>query len=93
MGINNSTLTSSELINLRVMVADSADPTLRGRVGIVRDETRNMLIVESERRLVSVPKEGASFIFDLPEGQSVRVEGSRLRFRPEDRVKRGLTKW
>ncbi len=93
MGINNSTLTSSELINLRVTVAGSTDPTLKGRVGIVRDETRNILIVESEGRLVSLPKEGSSFIFDLPEGQSVRVEGARLRFRPEDRVKRGLTKW
>jgi len=93
MAISPVNLPSHELISLKVRVSGSPDPTTRGLGGIVKDETRNTLRVESRGRLLTLPKIGSSFTFDLPEGQSALVEGSTLRFRPEDRVRRGLIKW
>ncbi len=93
MTITNLNLASHELISLPVEISNSPDPTLRGRLGIVRDETRNTLLVETAGRLVRVPKAGSSFTFTLSEGNSAVMEGSRIRFRPEDRVRRGLARW
>ena len=93
MPITSSNLASHELVSLPVMVSSSPDPSQRGLVGIVRDETRNIILVEAKGRLLGIPKIGSSFTFHLSTGESANVEGSRLRFRPEDRVKRGLPKW
>ncbi len=78
---------------MQIIVKASPDPGLTGLIGIVRDETRNTLLVEARNRLVKVPKADTQFIANLPTGETVAVEGPLLRHRPEDRVKKGLTKW
>ncbi len=93
MAITPVNLRSHELIGLKVRVSCSPDPTTRGLGGIVKDETRNTIRVEALGRLLTIPKIGLSFTFELPEGRPALVEGSTLGFRPEDRVRRGLTKW
>ena len=93
MSITPKNLLSHEWIGLQVSVKFSPDPSVTGLVGIIRDETRNTLILEARRRLVSVPKFNAQFIATLPTGETVPVDGRLLRHRPEDRVKKGLTKW
>ncbi len=83
-------LARHELIGLRVLVRRSPDPSLRGREGTVVDETRNTLVIEplgGGRRLI-VAKAGSAFLFTPPSAVGVELEGNRIRFRPEDRVKR-----
>ncbi len=93
MTITDYNLAAHELIGLTVTVSRSSDPTKKGLTGNVRNETRNTITVEIQDRLLCIPKIGSSLLFHLPTGKSVAVEGSRLRLRPEDRVKRGLTHW
>jgi len=79
-------LRKHELIGLGVLVTDAPDASLVGLRGIVRDETRNTLVVETARGEKRVPKHKAAFTFDVQGG--VRVEGDDLLFRPEDRIKK-----
>ncbi|MEK6851007.1 MAG: ribonuclease P protein subunit [Candidatus Thermoplasmatota archaeon] len=79
-------LRKGELIGLSVVVSGSTDPSLVGLRGVVTDETKNMLTVDTEKGERRVPKHGTSFKFEVQGG--VRVEGDELLFRPEDRIKR-----
>ena len=93
MTLTPSNIIAHELIGLRVTVSSSTDPTKIGMTGIIRDETRNTLTVQIRDRLLCIPKTGSSLTFELPDSQSVTVEGSGLGFRPEDRIKRRIRQW
>ena len=93
MPITPQNILSHEWISLQVTINTSPDPGLTSLTGIVRDETRNTLLIESRNHLVTVPKLNIQFIATLPTGEAVHVEGPLLRHRPEDRVKKGLAKW
>jgi ribonuclease P protein subunit POP4 len=93
MPITPQNILAHEWIGLQVTVNASPDPGLKGVTGIVRDETRNTLVIEARDHLVRVPKANSRFIASLPTGEEVPVEGPLLKHRPEDRVKKGLTKW
>lgn len=84
-------LARGELIGLPVEVLESTDPTLVGVRGLVVDETLNTFLVEREPdgRPVHVAKANSVFSF-LEEGgdEPVRIPGDRIRFRPEDRIKK-----
>jgi ribonuclease P protein subunit POP4 len=78
-----------ELIGLPVRVAESTDPTLVGVEGVVVDETLNTFLVQREDgRQVHVAKSNNTFDFLDDGGEPVRIPGDRIRFRPEDRIKR-----
>ncbi|MFQ5987114.1 MAG: ribonuclease P protein component 1 [Thermoplasmata archaeon] len=79
-------LVNHELIGLDVEVVDATDPNQCGIRGRVVDETRNTLLLEAGGRELRIPKAGATFRFAVGEG--LTVAGSRLRYRPEDRVKK-----
>lgn len=93
MPITPLNILAHEWIGLQVIVKVSPDPGLSGLMGIVRDETRNTIVIESRNRLVSVPKANTRLVANLPTGETVEVSGPLLRHRPEDRVKKGLAKW
>ena len=52
----------------------------------------NTFTIETDGKLLQVQKQKTTFRAELPTG-NVEVDGSLLRFRPEDRVKKGLRKW
>jgi len=79
-------LRKHELIGLSVVVSGATDPSLVGLLGVVTDETRNTITVETPKGEKRVAKHGASFTFDVQGG--VRVAGDDLLFRPEDRIKK-----
>jgi ribonuclease P protein subunit POP4 len=82
-------IVQQELIGLRAEVEDSSNRDMRGLCGIVVDETRNMLVIESEeRKEKSIPKGGSTFVFMVNRGVQVRVKGDMLVSRPEDRIKK-----
>ncbi len=90
--ITSQNITAHEWIGLRVKITKSTDPTIQGLEGIVRDETMNTFTIEAHGKLLQVQKQKTIFRAELP-SEKVEVDGSLLRFRPEDRVKKGLRKW
>ena len=90
--ITSRNITAHEWIGLKVKIAKSTDPSLRGLEGVIRDETMNTFTIEANGKLRQVQKQKTTFRAQLPT-ENVEVDGSLLRFRPEDRVKKGLRKW
>ena len=90
--ITPQNITAHEWIGLKVKIARSPDPTLQDLEGIVRDETMNTFTIEANEKLRQIQKQKTIFRAQLPT-EKVEVDGSLLRFRPEDRVKKGLRNW
>jgi ribonuclease P protein subunit POP4 len=75
-----------ELIGLMARVSESTNPSMTGLSGKIVDETRNLLIIETERGEKCIPKNNVSLIFALSNGSKVRVNGSILVSQPENRI-------
>lgn len=89
MKITSRNIINHELIGLDVELSECANAQLNGLKGTVVDETMNMLLVECRGGAVKkIPKASCSFIFTLPDNAKVKVKGSLLVARPEDRVKK-----
>jgi len=91
-------LVRHELIGLEVEVAESTNTDAVGIRGRVINETRNMLFVEvtsgkHKGKEKGFAKEQCTFLFTLPAGGKVRIEGRLLVSRPEDRIKKKFRKW
>lgn len=74
------------------MINDSNTSNI-GISGRVVDETRNTLIIDEGLEERRIAKRCAVFLFKLPDGTQIEVEGSYLIGRPEDRVKRRTRRW
>jgi len=92
MPITPQNLVRHELIGLKVRIAKSTDPTQK-IAGIVVDETYNTFKIETKGEEKTIPKKNSIFIFTLPNGMRVEVEGKILISRPEDRIKKKFDKW
>lgn len=82
-----------ELIGLNVRIPRAKNPRLTGLRGKVIDETRNMLTLSNKEGRFRVPKDVATFRFELPNGTLVDVDGSRLVATPENRLKTRVRRW
>jgi ribonuclease P protein subunit POP4 len=82
-----------ELIGLNVKIVRSPNRSLRGKTGLVINESKNMLTVSKKGRKVLIPKSVATFRFKLADGQIVEVDGRRLVGRPESRLKTKIRRW
>jgi ribonuclease P protein subunit POP4 len=86
MKLTPQNLIYHELIGLRVSVADSTNPYQKGISGRVVDETKNTLIIETERGERRIPKKYTTFHFHTEEF-TLSVCGSLLLSQPENRIK------
>jgi ribonuclease P protein subunit POP4 len=109
MSISPSNIVRHELIGLDVTVERSTSKSLEGLKGMVVDESYGTLSVEvaeeerkgrgkkavkEEKRTVKViPKGNSIFIFAIPNGVKVQVDGQLLVGRPEDRIKKKFGRW
>jgi ribonuclease P protein subunit POP4 len=93
MPLTTQNLLSHEWIGLRVTVEQNTDVRTTGLAGRVVDETRNMLTIEAKKRTLRIAKINSVFYVTLPTGETLRVNGNDLRYRPEDRIKKGLNRW
>jgi len=83
-----------ELIGLEAEVAASTSQDSVGIRGKVVDESRNTLSIETAGgKTRTLVKEQCTFLFSLPSGERVKVDGKLLVARPEDRVKKRHRKW
>ncbi|HJW96885.1 MAG TPA: ribonuclease P protein component 1 [archaeon] len=86
-------LVMHELIGLEVKLVVCSNKQLEGLSGTVTDESRNMLTIETPKGEKSLAKEDCTFSFHIPSGEWVKVDGSLLVARPEDRIKKRLRRW
>jgi ribonuclease P protein subunit POP4 len=76
----------AEWIGKRVHILAATNPTLVGLAGIVIDETKNLVVLETEKGIKRVPKKGTTFSIVLNEGSQV-VSGDDILAAPEERIK------
>ncbi len=84
--ITKKNILSHELIGLKAGVAQSSDENKKKVSGMVVDETKNIIFIEAGNVVKQVPKKEAVFEFLLGD-EKVLVDGKKILFRPEDRVK------
>ena len=81
-----------ELIGLAVEIIDSTHKGFVGIKGIVIDETRNIITIDTGDVEKKIPKADVTFLFTLPHGEQVSIEGKVIVARPEDRIKKKFKK-
>jgi len=91
--ISPKNLIRHELIGLTIEVIDSTNKFQVGIKGLVVDETKNVLTIETEKGIKKIQKKGTTFIFKIPSGKKVKVNGNKIAVRPEERVKLKVKKW
>jgi len=93
--LNPESLARHELIGLEVRVVTSSNPSQIGLKAQVVDETRNTFLLETKAKVLRLAKRNTSLIFTLPDGQNVRVCGSILISKPENRISKRMqrTRW
>jgi len=94
MALTAETIVRHELVGLDVSVVSASNPDLLDLDGTVVTETTRTLGIESDDRVVHVPKDSATFEWALPSGQQVRTAGEELVARPARRTETaGDSKW
>ncbi|OGI11935.1 hypothetical protein A3K64_00485 [Candidatus Micrarchaeota archaeon RBG_16_36_9] len=82
-----------ELIGLKAEVAKSTNRFHVGIKGMVVDETKNLLVIETEDGIKKIQKKGTEFIFTISDNKKVKVNGAVIAKRPEERLKLKVKKW
>ena len=90
--ITSKNLVHHEFIGLNVHVTSESDSSLK-LIGTIIDETKNTIKIEDKNKNEKlVPKKGSIFVFELPNGEKIEVNGKILSIRPEDRIKKRFKK-
>ncbi|MHB1867332.1 MAG: ribonuclease P protein subunit [Nitrososphaerales archaeon] len=77
------------LIGKEIKVVSALDKSLISKCGLVVNETKNMLIVQSlNGNLIRLPKSVVTLnIYSAIDKKSLMIEGSKLIGTPDDRIK------
>ena len=90
--ITSKNLVHHEFIGLKVHATSKKNKSLDIK-GTIIDETKNTIKIErSDNVEKMIPKEGTLFVFELPNGEKVEIDGNILSIRPEDRIKKRFKK-
>jgi len=84
---DKKTLAREELIGLNVTIRECKDPSRIGQSGIILDETKNTFLIKIKDQKKKIAKETAIFEFEYG-GKKITLDGSKIAFRPEDRIKK-----
>ena len=91
--ITSKNLVHHEFIGLKVHATSKKNKSLNLN-GTIIDETKNTIKIEGvDNTEKMIPKDGTLFVFELPNGEKVEIDGNILSIRPEDRIKKGLKKY
>ena len=88
MKITHENVLAHELIGQSVRIVDSRDPSLKSVTGKIIYETKNVLIINSDRNTIKVPKNIVKLSLRLSDGNDCMINGSDLVGRSEDRIQR-----
>ena len=90
--ITSKNLVHHEFIGLNVHVKGINNKSLDLK-GTVIDETKNTIKIERfDNNEKIIPKKGSLFIFEIPNGDKIEINGNILSIRPEDRIKKRFKK-
>jgi ribonuclease P protein subunit POP4 len=76
-----------ELIGRRVTVLECTDPSWVNQSGVIIDETQYTFLIEIGKKKKRIAKQTATFAFEYHDKKTI-VKGTRLVYRPEDRIKK-----
>lgn len=85
MIVNN--IAKDELIGRQVKIYRCKDPKWVNISGKIIDETKNTFLLEIGNEKKRIAKEIAIFEIEY-QGKKTKIEGSRLMYKPEDRIKK-----
>ena len=80
-------ITSDELIGRTVTIIECSDPSWVHLSGLIIDETQQTFLIETNKKQKRIAKQSATFAFEY-HGKKTIVKGTRLVYRPEDRIKK-----
>jgi ribonuclease P protein subunit POP4 len=80
-------ITTDELIGRTVTIIECTDPSWVHQTGLIIDETQQTFLIEIENKHKRIAKKNTTFAFEY-HGKKTIVNGSRLVYRPEDRIKK-----
>ena len=90
--ITSNNLVHHEFIGLKVHVTSVKNKSLDLK-GTIIDETKNTIKIEAmDNTEKLIPKNGSIFVFEIPNGEKVEIDGNILSIRPEDRIKKRFKK-
>lgn len=90
--ITSSNLIHHEFIGLIVHARSKKNTSLNLK-GTIIDETKNTIKIEGTDNTEKViPKNGTVFVFEIPNGEKIEIDGNILSIRPEDRIKKRFKK-
>ena len=84
---------SIPLTGLKVRIVKSSSEDLEGIRGIIRDETHNLLKIETKNKFLSIPKSHQIFEIETKDGSLLLVDGQLLVGNPENRIKKKIRSW
>lgn len=76
-----------ELIGLNVFIKKSTNPNLKGRTGLIINETFNTLTLNVKGKNIMISKSINYLTFTSSDGQKINLNGNLLVGRPEERIK------
>ena len=76
-----------EMIGEVIEVTSSGNKTLIGLRGRVIDESKNTIILDTKKGKKTLLKDQVIFIVEK-KGKKLKIDGKKICFRPEDRIKR-----
>ena len=85
--MNERELIKDEFIGLQVKIIKCTDPKWIGKSSLIIDETKNTFTIKVDNQQKLIAKKIATFEFDV-EGKRIEIEGSKIAYRPEDRIKK-----
>ena len=90
--ITSRNLVHHEFIGLKVHAKGKKNKSLDVK-GTIIDETKNTIKIEAmDNTEKLIPKNGSIFVFEIPNGEKIEVDGNILSIRPEDRIKKRFKK-
>ena len=90
--ITSKNLVHHEFIGLNVHARSKKNASLNLK-GTIIDETKNTIKIEGiDKSEKVIPKNGTIFVFEIPNGEKIEVDGNILSIRPEDRIKKRYKK-
>ena len=90
--ITSRNLVHHEFIGLNVHARSKNNAALDLN-GTIIDETKNTIKIEGIDNCEKIiPKKGTMFVFVIPNGEKIEIDGDILSIRPEDRIKKRFKK-
>ncbi len=90
--ITSRNLVHHEFIGLNVHARSKKNQSLDLN-GTIIDETKNTIKIEGiDKSEKIIPKNGTVFVFEIPDGEKIEIDGDILSIRPEDRIKKRFKK-